>query len=110
MKTSTVVVEVSGGVLQAVHGLPAGIDYIVLDWDNLLGDGADCLKEWSLFDAQMQAWIQANYPDDYVKLQERIAADIGFGTCDATMDLCIGEHDGTIPHVRGNTCGFWKAI
>ncbi len=32
------------------------------------------------------------------------------GTCDTTMELCIGEHDGTIPHPRWNTCVHWKPV
>ena len=30
------------------------------------------------------------------------------GTCETTMELCIGEHDGTIPHRRWSTCGNWR--
>ena len=30
------------------------------------------------------------------------------GICDATMELCVGEHDGTKPHPRWNTCGNWR--
>lgn len=74
MKTSTVVVEVSGGVVQDVHGLASGIEYVVLDWDNLM-DGGNCADEWSRFDPQMQSWIQANYPKDYARLQSRIAEE-----------------------------------
>ena len=78
LETSTVVVEVAGGCVQNVWNLPAGIEWELLDWDNLLGDvytRGDCETSWNQFDPQMQAWIQANYPDDYQKIQARIAED-----------------------------------
>ena len=32
------------------------------------------------------------------------------GTCDTTMELCVGEHDGSQPHPRYNTCGNWTPV
>lgn len=76
--TQKLVVEVSGGCVTAVHNLTPGQEWVLLDWDNLLGDmysvgDAECA--WIQFDPLMQAWIKQEYPDDYQKVQERIAED-----------------------------------
>jgi hypothetical protein len=71
-----VLIEVNRGVVTNVR---AGdfVDWQVLDWDNLLGDGCtpedtarelDRLPEWVKID------LQANYPEDWLKLQEHIAS------------------------------------
>lgn len=44
----------------------------------------------------------------YIAYEPRRPIDLG--TCDATMELCIGEHDGKFPHPQGNTCGGWKSV
>ena len=78
MTHGTVVVEVSGGCVNNVHGLLPNQEWVLLDWDNLLGDTyaiGDCEEEWASFGPEMQAWIQTEYPDDYAKVQERIAED-----------------------------------
>lgn len=71
MTTNRVVIEVYGGCVTAVHN--AGSDWVLLDWDNLL-DG-DCVRTWNSFDGITQAWIKAEYPEDYKQIQKRIAAD-----------------------------------
>lgn len=59
-----VYVDISGGVLQGIDGLPQGFEYAVIDWDNI---GADPEGEWSAFDDQDKAYIRKTYPEDYQK-------------------------------------------
>jgi hypothetical protein len=73
-----IIVEVAGGCVQEVHNADRS-DWILLDWDNLLGDygnTGDTQRAWDQFDAETQAWIKQKYPDEYRQLQERIADDL----------------------------------
>jgi hypothetical protein len=65
-KRQPVVVEVNGGVV--THVWNAGDDWVVLDWDNLLGDGADSASAWNELSPRMQEFIQREYPEDFAKI------------------------------------------
>jgi hypothetical protein len=70
-KRQPVIVEVNGGVVTNVWN--AGENWAVLDWDNLLGDGADTVKEWNELSPIMQEFIQREYPEDSAKITDAIA-------------------------------------
>ena len=73
-----IIVEVSGGNVQGVWNVPSGYDWQLLDWDNLLPDtyaAGDTWREWEGLAPELQDEIEANYPEEYAKIQERIAED-----------------------------------
>jgi len=55
----------SGGLVDEVI-VPPQTDgtWTVIDWDNIESDPA---REWDQFDAKDRVYVEANYPDDYVK-------------------------------------------
>jgi hypothetical protein len=72
----TVIVEVSGGVVQDVN-VPVETDgtYVVIDWDCLLGDTstpAETKEQWERFTDDIQAYIRESYPEDYAKILDAI--------------------------------------
>ena len=70
-KRQPVIVEVNGGVVTNVWN--AGEDWAVLDWDNLLGDGADTVNEWNELSPTMQEFVCREYPEDFAKITDAIA-------------------------------------
>lgn len=64
-----VVVEVNGGVVSNVWNCE---DWIVLDWDLLLGDSADTKEEWSRLSDQAKEIVKREYHEDYDKIMKRI--------------------------------------
>ena len=66
-----VIVEVNGGVVTSVWN--AGENWVVLDWDNLLGDGADTMNEWIELSPRVREFIRREYPEDYAKIADAIA-------------------------------------
>jgi hypothetical protein len=60
-----VYVSVSGGVVDDVI-VPPQTDgtWTVIGWDDIEADPA---REWVQFDEEDQAYVKANYPDDYAK-------------------------------------------
>jgi hypothetical protein len=60
-----VYVSVSEGVVDEVI-VPPQTDgtWTVIDWDNIESDPA---REWDRLDEEDQAYVKANYPDDYAK-------------------------------------------
>ena len=73
-----IIVEVSGGNVQGVWNVPSGYDWQLLDWDNLLPDTyttGDTRREWEGLAPELQDDIEENYPEEYAKIQERIAED-----------------------------------
>ncbi len=75
-----ITVEVYGGNVTAVHGLPEGYEWQLLDWDNLLPD--DCYTKgqtqevWDSLGTTLQDEVKRMYPDDYAKVLKRIAEDV----------------------------------
>lgn len=72
----TVIVEVSGGVVQDVN-VPVETDgtYAVIDWDSLLGDGAtpaDTKHDWEQLPERVQEYVHERYPEDFDKIQDAI--------------------------------------
>lgn len=55
MNPRTLCVEVSGGVVQDVHGLPEGWSYELADWDEL--DGIDAFDHEEKIKNQIEAKI-----------------------------------------------------
>lgn len=64
-----VIVEVNGGVVTNVWNCK---NWQVLDWDNLLGDGVDTKQEWSKLPETLQKIVQREYPEDFVRIMDRI--------------------------------------
>ena len=67
-----VYIDVSGGVVQHVFGLPKSYDFCVIDWDDLLGDGSDTVYAWGQLDAADQAVIAQQYPEEYQQIMSAI--------------------------------------
>jgi hypothetical protein len=70
-KRQPVIVEVNGGVVTNVWN--AGENWVVLDWDNLLGDGADTANAWNELPPSVREFIRREYPEDFAKLAAAIA-------------------------------------
>jgi hypothetical protein len=64
-----VIVEVNGGVVTNVWNCK---NWVVLDWDNLLGDGADTKEEWSKLSDEARRIVHREYPEDFAAIQKRI--------------------------------------
>ena len=69
MKRNPVIVEVNGGVVTNVWNCK---DWVVLDWDSLLGDGVDTEQEWSKLSDVAQQIVLREYPKDFARIQNRI--------------------------------------
>lgn len=72
-RNKPVIVEVNGGVVTNVWNCK---DWEVLDWDNLLGDGADTKQEWSKLPEEVQKFVEHDYPDDFARIMNRIKEGI----------------------------------
>lgn len=59
------IVEVNGGAVTNVWN--AGRNWAVLDWDNLLGDGADTVNEWNRLSRAAREFIRREYPQDFAE-------------------------------------------
>lgn len=73
MAQQPVFVVVSGGVVQET---PSFVE--VIDFDNLLPDiwsNGDSKQAWEQLSTEAQDYVKTMYPDDYAKIQERIAED-----------------------------------
>ena len=70
-KSCPVFIEVSGGVVSSVKNCRQS--YALIDWDNLLGDAADTREEWKQLSKTAQRFIESEYPEDFDKIQDRIA-------------------------------------
>lgn len=73
MPQQPVFVVVSGGVVQDCPHFVG-----VIDFDNLLPDVAavyDSRDEWEALSAGAQEHVKEAYPDEYKKIQDRIAHD-----------------------------------
>lgn len=68
MEERKIFIEISGGCYQNAANVPEGWVIELIDWDNLLGDGADTAEEWNRLDAEAQEFIKQNYPDDYKRV------------------------------------------
>ena len=69
MKRKPVIVEVNGGVVTNVWNCT---EWVVLDWDSLLGDAVDTKEEWWKFSDEVQRIVQREYPEDFAAIQKRI--------------------------------------
>ena len=74
MKERTIYVEISGGCYRGATNVPGGWAVDLIDWDNLLGDGADTAEEWTRLSVKARKFITENCPDDYERVLERLAA------------------------------------
>jgi hypothetical protein len=70
-KRNPVIVEVNGGVVTNVWN--AGEDWVVLDWDNLLGDGAETASDWERLPARAREIVKREYPEEFGKIADAIA-------------------------------------
>jgi hypothetical protein len=77
-KRQPVIVEVNGGVVTNVWN--AGENWAVLDWDNLLGDGADTVHEWNELSPTVREFIRREYPEDFAKMADAIAKNAAAST------------------------------
>ena len=77
-KPQPVIVEVNGGVVTRVWN--AGENWAVLDWDNLLGDGADTANAWNELSQAMQEFIGREYPEDFAKIADVMAKNAAAST------------------------------
>lgn len=77
-KRQPVIVEVNGGVVTNVWN--AGENWVVLDWDNLLGDGADTANGWNELSQAIQEFVRREYPEDFAKIADAIAKDTAANT------------------------------
>lgn len=71
-----VIVEVNGG---CVSNVVAGdfVDVQIVDWDNLIGDGAepDATREtWESFSDYVKEHIEANCPSEFAKIRNLIVS------------------------------------
>ena len=69
-----VLIEINGGVVTNVNAA-SFVDWEILDWDNLLGDSItpeECARELNKLAEWVKVDIQANYPEDWLKIQARI--------------------------------------
>jgi hypothetical protein len=73
MAQRKIFIEISGGCFQNAAGVPKGYEIELIDWDNLLGDGADTPRDWARLDAETRRFIRGRYPDDYRRVLARIA-------------------------------------
>ncbi|MGA8678495.1 MAG: hypothetical protein WA867_20295 [Candidatus Acidiferrales bacterium] len=71
VKRQPLVVEANGGVVADVWN--SGEHWVLLDWDNLLGDGADTAKEWNELSQTVQEFIRGEYREDYATITDAIA-------------------------------------
>ena len=74
MAQRTIFIEISGGCFRNAAGVPKGYAVELIDWDNLLGDGADTARDWVRLGAEAREFVQRNYPDDYRRVLARIKA------------------------------------
>jgi hypothetical protein len=72
-KKKPVIIEVNSGVVTNVWNCK---NWEVLDWDNLLGDGADTSQEWSKLPERVQKIVQHEYPVDFARIMDRIKEGI----------------------------------
>lgn len=67
-------VSIGGGCYRCAENVPTGHEMVVIDWDNLFGDG-DTAEEWKRFDGDAKQFIRANYPEEYKLIQDRLRSD-----------------------------------
>ena len=77
-KRQPVIVEVSGGAVTNMWN--AGRNWAVLDWDNLLRDGADTVHEWNELSPAVREFIRREYPEDFAKMADAIAQNAAAST------------------------------
>lgn len=73
MPQRNIFIEISGGCFQNAVGVPKGHKIELIDWDNLLGDGADTAHEWSRLDDETRTFIRREYPSDYRRVLSRLS-------------------------------------
>ena len=71
-------VEVSGGTVTNVWNV--GRNWAVLDWDNLLGDGADTVHEWNELPPAVQEFIRRECPAGFAKSADAMARNAAAST------------------------------
>lgn len=76
MTRGKIFVEVTGGCFQRAVGVPKGYEIELIDWDKLLGDGADTSRDWARFGAEAQEFIGRKYLSDYQHVLARIRASV----------------------------------
>jgi hypothetical protein len=72
MAQRKIFIEVSGGCFQNAAGVPKGYEIDLIDWDNLLGDGADTPREWVRLGAAARRFVRRKYPEEYRRVLSRI--------------------------------------
>lgn len=60
--TSTIVIEVNGGVLTEVHNLPLGCRVMLIDWDDIDSDPGLFWREAS---NEQREFIKKEYPSEF---------------------------------------------
>jgi hypothetical protein len=73
MAQRKIFIEVSGGCFQSASGVPKGYEIDLIDWDNLLGDGADTARDWIRLGAEARKFIKRTYPEQYQQVLSRIS-------------------------------------
>jgi hypothetical protein len=72
MAQRKIFIEVSGGCSRNASGVPKGYEIDLIDWDNLLGDGADTPREWVRLGAGARRFVRRKYPEEYQLVLSRI--------------------------------------
>lgn len=74
MAKREIYIEISGGCFQNASRVPKGYKIELIDWDNLLGDGADTAHDWHRLAPGGRNFIRRRYPEEFKKILARIAA------------------------------------
>jgi hypothetical protein len=70
VESKPVIVEVNAGVVTNVWHAK---EWHVIDWDSLLGDGADTKAAWEKLSAVVREEIEREYSEDFDKIQDQIS-------------------------------------
>lgn len=73
MARAKIFIEISGGCFQNAACVPKGYEVDLIDWDNLLGDGADTALEWKRLGSKARSFIKSTYPEDYRQVLSRLS-------------------------------------
>lgn len=75
MTLRKIFIEISGGCFQNAAGVPKGHAVELIDWDNLLGDGAETAHDWQRLAPESRNFIRRRYPEECKKIMSRIGAN-----------------------------------
>jgi len=106
-KPAPVFIEVSGGVVSSVKNCKQ--PYAVIDWDSLLGDAADTPQEWKRLSRPAQRFIESEYPEDFDKIQDRIASQTKRARADAIANRSTNAVLAK-PYTVKKLFGVWRVI